>query len=320
MVGGTSSNGSRLQVTGSITTSGTSAGGYVGLSIGNTSTGAAQLKLNNSAQSWLVNTRTDNHYSIFNETSATTPFLITTAGNVGIGTTSPDNKLSVRNEASSAIAVIDVRGGVGGAGAVAISGNGTTLTSTSFDLIQNSAGAFVFQRDNNPLVFGTNNTEQMRITSGGELLINTTSDAGDYKLQVNGNTLLRGGTFFQGESGPAGDSIGQRIVGTITAGASGVAKKIIYCDHTNAITVKVIAYQNTSNNGSIVQSFTTSYGATTAGTATTSYVNNITGISLAYNNGGSPAYSIDCTVNYTGSAPTLYIIVEGVARSNMYLI
>jgi len=30
----------------------------------------------------------------------------------------------------------------------------------------------------------------MRITSGGELLINTTTDAGDYKLQVNGNGLF----------------------------------------------------------------------------------------------------------------------------------
>jgi len=32
----------------------------------------------------------------------------------------------------------------------------------------------------------------MRITSGGELLINTTSDAGDYKLQVNGNSYASG--------------------------------------------------------------------------------------------------------------------------------
>jgi hypothetical protein len=33
----------------------------------------------------------------------------------------------------------------------------------------------------------------MRITSGGELLINTTSDAGDYGLQVNGNGWFTGG-------------------------------------------------------------------------------------------------------------------------------
>ncbi len=32
----------------------------------------------------------------------------------------------------------------------------------------------------------------MRITSGGELLLNTTTDAGDYKLQVNGNAYILG--------------------------------------------------------------------------------------------------------------------------------
>ncbi len=36
----------------------------------------------------------------------------------------------------------------------------------------------------------------MRITSGGELLINTTSDAGDYKLQVNGNTYGVGNYYM----------------------------------------------------------------------------------------------------------------------------
>jgi uncharacterized protein YaiE (UPF0345 family) len=40
--------------------------------------------------------------------------------------------------------------------------------------------------DANDYTFSTSATERMRITSGGELLINTTSDAGDYKLQVNG--------------------------------------------------------------------------------------------------------------------------------------
>jgi len=45
---------------------------------------------------------------------------------------------------------------------------------------------------------GTSPTERMRITSGGELLINTTSDAGDYKLQVNGNGYLASGSYSSG--------------------------------------------------------------------------------------------------------------------------
>ncbi len=50
----------------------------------------------------------------------------------------------------------------------------------------NYAGALAFYTRAN----GGASTERMRITSGGELLINTTSDAGDYKLQVNGNPAL----------------------------------------------------------------------------------------------------------------------------------
>jgi hypothetical protein len=46
--------------------------------------------------------------------------------------------------------------------------------------------------------FWNNGAERMRITSGGELLINTTSDAGDYKLQVNGNSYLASSSYTSG--------------------------------------------------------------------------------------------------------------------------
>jgi len=83
---------------------------------------------------------------------------------VGIGTATPDNQLSVR---AASISTIDVRGGVGGAGALLISGNGTTLGTTSFDLIQNSSGALVYQRDANPLFFYVNGSERYAISSTG---------------------------------------------------------------------------------------------------------------------------------------------------------
>jgi hypothetical protein len=83
---------------------------------------------------------------------------------VGIGTATPDNQLSVR---AAVIATIDVRGGAGGAGALQISGNGTTLGTTSFDLIQNSSGALVYQRDALPLFFYVNGSERYAISSSG---------------------------------------------------------------------------------------------------------------------------------------------------------
>jgi hypothetical protein len=65
--------------------------------------------------------------------------------------------------------------------------------------------------DNPPtrLGFWTNgaasaSTERMRITSSGELLLNTTTDAGDYKLQVSGNAYLTGTTVLAATSGNVG--------------------------------------------------------------------------------------------------------------------
>jgi len=137
-------------------------------------------------------------FFIRDEYNSATRLVIDNGGNVGIGTTSPSSNLSVRNEASSGISIIDVRGGVSGAGALQISGNGTTLATTSFDLIQNSAGAFVLQRDNNPLIFGTNNTERVRITSGGNVGIGTTSPDSKFHMGPSNGSQIR---FNYGGSG-----------------------------------------------------------------------------------------------------------------------
>jgi len=94
-------------------------------------------------------------------------------GNVGIGTTQPSMELDVRNDGANGIAEIGVRGGTDGAGVVMISGHGTTYGSTSFDLIQNSSGAYVYNRSNTLMIFGTNNTERMRITASGNLSLAT---------------------------------------------------------------------------------------------------------------------------------------------------
>jgi hypothetical protein len=132
-------------------------------------------------------------------------FLATT-GNVGIGTTSPAYNLDVsgRIRAYTASSGVSPRTDLGGT----IIAEGSTraglyiLTSGtaagSYGSIwwgngnTNTDGYIVVQNDTRAMAFGTADGERMRITSGGELLINTTSDAGDYKLQVNGNVYVNG--------------------------------------------------------------------------------------------------------------------------------
>jgi hypothetical protein len=104
-------------------------------------------------------------------------------GNVGIGTTNPSQLLHLETTLASSsgvgTAIQITSGGAGGdqawIGVNKGTGNGLEISVENRDIIFNTGATTPF-----------GGSERMRITSGGELLINTTSDAGDYKLQVNG--------------------------------------------------------------------------------------------------------------------------------------
>jgi len=56
------------------------------------------------------------------------------------------------------------------AGGIRISGNGTTLGTSSFDLIQNSSGSLILARNNETLHLGTNNvTDRLSIAGNGDI-------------------------------------------------------------------------------------------------------------------------------------------------------
>jgi hypothetical protein len=55
-----------------------------------------------------------------------------------------------------------------------------------------SYAAVIGSGANYPLQFATNNVTRATINTNGELLINTLTDNGDFKLQVNGNALISG--------------------------------------------------------------------------------------------------------------------------------
>jgi hypothetical protein len=78
-------NGSTVTISGLATSYGFTAlggttGGFIGFNVQNSLSGAAQIGMSNSSQNWIINTRTDNNFGIYNATSNNTPLLINTSG------------------------------------------------------------------------------------------------------------------------------------------------------------------------------------------------------------------------------------------------
>ena len=112
---------------------------------------------------------------------------INTSGNVGIGTTSPAQQL-------------EIKGAAGANTTIQITSNNSNDFSSRIFFADNVSqrGYIAYSNFSNFLAFGTNSAEVARFTSAGELLINTTSDAGDYKLQVNGAYYGKGRVYLSG--------------------------------------------------------------------------------------------------------------------------
>ena len=91
---------------------------------------------------------------------------ITSSGNVGIGTTSPSTLLEVYKSSGSSV--------------IRANYNGTV----TFDLTASSGGNAFLSTGNNHIIFETNSTERMRITSGGNLIINTSGTSAPNSGQI----------------------------------------------------------------------------------------------------------------------------------------
>jgi hypothetical protein len=116
-------------------------------------------------------------YGLNNGTETTSPILsmARSSGNVGMGTTAPTNY--------SGYTTLSINNATNG-GLIDLQYNGTSQFRISGEATQNA----VFGASNIPLVFSTNSIERMRITSGGNVGIGTTSP--NSVLEVYGQTRI----------------------------------------------------------------------------------------------------------------------------------
>ena len=169
----------------------------------------------------------------------------------------------------------------------------------------------------------SNCLEIFRVGNSANITYNSTQGGGHYfkqqgneKLTLNADGLL----YLDSQTGGNTENRWQVVSGSLTAASSGSGKKAVRCGHTFAGTVHVIAKQ-AYGAGSAAAIFTASvsYGSPSVSRRNMNHSQTITDLNMSYDNGGSPNYTFNINVTYSGSAPTLFVTVQGMSAYNMYV-
>ncbi len=126
-----------------------------------------------------------------NTISFTQAMTLDANGRLGVGTTSPNYRIhavgsgedQAEIQSQNTSSAQNARGTMRVKSAASTYGGGLLMTNAS-DTAYPTSALGLYNFDNQPLVFGTNNTERARIDSSGNLLVGTTSHSGG-KLDVS---------------------------------------------------------------------------------------------------------------------------------------
>ena len=181
-----------------------------------------------------------NAYKFMAGNNSTEYMRITSTGNVGIGTPSP----TTYSLAGRHLEVNDAGGGY------AFIHNNTTTVKSFIASNESGLHAAFFTFSNHPLLLGTNNTERMRITSGGYL---KASNTGTYiNANLNYHELRTNLTdeWISRISSTAASPYGLNILYT-NASPNGADNWFIYCQDDTNVRFRVASNGNVTNtNGS----------------------------------------------------------------------
>ena len=161
-------------------------------------------------------------------TNSTGRLFVDSAGKVGVGISSPSNNLDIAGAGTAGIRArtTDTSGAAVGRLIAAYEGGGGG-TYSNVELRAGNNYSYLINTTNSPMLFGTNNTERLRIDSSGRLLVGTSATlntgSGDATIQAVGLNPLAC-IYKADNANPAIQSFARDRNGAIVASGDGIGR------------------------------------------------------------------------------------------------